>query len=95
MGSRIDVMDLGYFKKGKHILQVNYWDKPHHCKCNLMVIYGPAQERCKDIFLKELDEFYEKYNKPYIVGGDFNIICSLMKKIETTPYTNILVFLMT
>jgi hypothetical protein len=54
-----------------------------------MVIYGPAQERCKDIFLKELDEFCEKYNEPYIMGEDFNIICSLMKKIETTPYTNI------
>jgi exonuclease III len=94
VGSRIDDLDVGSFKKGNHILQVNYWDKTLSCKWNLMVIYGPAQEKFKDIFLKELDDFCENSREPYIVGGDFNIIRFSYEKIESTPYTSILALLM-
>lgn len=31
-----------------------------------MVVYGPAHERFKDLFLKELDEFCKNNNGPYI-----------------------------
>jgi hypothetical protein len=52
VGSRIDDLDVGSFNKGKHIFQLNYWDKTLLCKWNLMVIYGPAQERYEDIFFE-------------------------------------------
>jgi exonuclease III len=74
VGSRTDDLDVGTFIKGKHILQVSYWDKALFCKWNQMVVYGPTHERYKDMFLKEFDEFYDNSNEPYIVGGDFNII---------------------
>lgn len=49
-----------------HTLQVTYGDKSLLCKWNLMVVYGPVHERFKDLFLKELDEFCENNNEPYI-----------------------------
>ena len=74
VGSRIDDLDVGSFKQGKHVLQVNYWDKSALCKWNLMVVYGPAHEENKDNFLDELETFCVNSKEPYIVGGDFNII---------------------
>jgi hypothetical protein len=73
-GSRIDDLDVGSFKQGKYVLQVNYWDKSSLCKWNLMVVYGPAHERNKDSFLDELETFCDNSKEPYIVGGNFNII---------------------
>ncbi|PWZ38285.1 hypothetical protein Zm00014a_041421 [Zea mays] len=68
VGSRIDDLDVGSFKQGKHVLQVNYWDKSALCKWNLMVVYGPAHEENKDNFLDELETFCVNSKEPYIVG---------------------------
>ena len=72
--------DVGSFKKGDFILQMNLWDKEVRIKWNLLVIYGAAQEEKKFEFLSELSRFCDICSEPYLVGGDFNIIRYLKEK---------------
>ena len=38
------------------------------------MVYGPDHEEMREEFLLELAQFCSDMNKPYIVGGDFNIL---------------------
>jgi hypothetical protein len=66
--------DVGSFKQGKFMLQLNLWDKVFKTKWNLLVVYGAAQDDKKLLFLAELSHFCASNSNPMIVGGDFNII---------------------
>jgi len=43
-------------------------------------VYGAAQEENKKTFLAELADFCGKNKNPILIGGDFNLISSLLKK---------------
>ena len=82
--------DVGSFKKGDYILQMNLWDKEIRMKWNLMIVYGAAQEEHKIDFLTELSRFCDVSSEPYLVGGDFNIIRYIKEKSSNRGSTNIL-----
>lgn len=74
MGVNLEHLDVGSFRDGEFMLQLNLWDKKLKAKWNLITVYGAAQEDRKEAFLSELANFCGKSKEPYIIGGDFNII---------------------
>ena len=69
VGINLSRFDVGSFKKGDFILQMNLWDKEVRIKWNLLVIYGAAQEEKKFEFLSELSRFCDSCSEPYLVGA--------------------------
>lgn len=74
VGIKLDSFDVGSFKQGEYMIQLNLWDKQTKCKWNLLVVYGAAQEEGKIPFLTELSSFCSNNQEPFLIGGDFNII---------------------
>jgi hypothetical protein len=54
VGIRKEFYDVGSFRQGDFMLQLNLWDKQNRVKWNLLVVYGAAQEENKIKFLYEL-----------------------------------------
>ena len=80
-GIDINLYDVGSFKDGKYMLQLNLWDKTNKIKWNFINVYGAAQEENKNEFLAEFASFCNNMSEPYLIGGDFNIIrCASEKK---------------
>jgi hypothetical protein len=77
----LERFDVGSFKKGEFMIQVNLWDKMLKFKWNLLVVYGAAQDENKIAFLTEHSRFYASNKEPLLVGGDFNVIRYLKEKI--------------
>jgi hypothetical protein len=73
-GIDINLYDVGSFKDGKYMLQLNLWDKTNKIKWNFINVYGAAQEENKNEFLAEFASFCNNMSEPYLIGGDFNII---------------------
>jgi len=73
-GINMDKLEVGSFREGKYMLQMNLWDKALKLKWNFLNVYGAAQEENKDEFLAELASFCDKSLDPLLVGGDFNLI---------------------
>lgn len=42
VGVRIELYDVGSFKQGEYMLQLNLWDKSNKIKWNLLIVYGAA-----------------------------------------------------
>lgn len=57
VGIRMEFYDVGSFRQGDFMLQLNLWDKINKIKWNLLVVYGAAQEENKLDFLTELSAF--------------------------------------
>lgn len=74
VGVKNEFYDVGSFKQGDFMLQVNLWDKQNRVKWNLLVVYGAALEENKLSFLIELAQFYSANSEPLLIGGDFNLI---------------------
>jgi len=74
VGIKVELYDVGFFRQGEYMLQMNLWDKTNKVKWNLLVVYGAAQEENKNAFLAELSSFCSTNNEPILIGGDFNII---------------------
>ena len=66
VGIKTSRFDVGSFKKGDYILQMNLWDKEIRMKWNLMIVYGAAQEEHKIDFLTELSRFCDASSEPYL-----------------------------
>lgn len=49
-GIKVERFDVGSFKEGEYILQMNLWDKDLSFKWNLLNVYGTAQEEHKEEF---------------------------------------------
>jgi len=90
VGIKTSRFDVGSFKKGDYILQMNLWDKEIRMKWNLMIVYGAVQEEHKIYFLTELSRFCDVSSEPYLVGDDFNIIRYIKEKSSNRRSTNIL-----
>jgi hypothetical protein len=73
-GVKKDWYDVGSFKQGDYMLQMNLWDKMNKGKWNFLVVYGAAHEEDKMEFLSELSSFCSRNQEPILIGGDFNII---------------------
>lgn len=74
VGIRKEFYDVGSFRQGEFMLQVNLWDKQNTIKWNLLVVYGAAQDENKLKFLAELSQFCSSNHEPILIGGDFNLI---------------------
>jgi hypothetical protein len=74
VGVRREFYDVGSFKKGDFMLQVNLWDKQNRVKWNLLVVYGATQEKNKLKLLTELSHLCSSNLKPILIGGNFNLI---------------------
>ena len=80
VGVLIERFDVGSFKQGEFMIQMNLWDKVLRLKWNLLVVYGSAHDENKMSFLAELSHFCASNTEPMIIGGDFNIIRYLKEK---------------
>jgi hypothetical protein len=58
-------------------------NKDDSFKWALVVVYGPAQDDQKQLFLSELVNMCSREALPTIVGGDFNILRSPDEKNST------------
>jgi hypothetical protein len=74
VGIRKEFYDVGSFRQGDFMLQLNLWDKQNQVKWNLLVVYGAAQEENKIKFLSELSPLCSSNSEPLLIGGDFNLI---------------------
>jgi hypothetical protein len=74
VGIKKELYDVGSFKQGQFMLQVNLWDKQNHVKWNLLVVYGAAQEENKTNFLAELSHLYFSSVESILIVGGLNII---------------------
>jgi hypothetical protein len=61
-GVNLEMYDVGSFKEGKYILQLNLSDKRNRVKWNFLNAYGAAQEENKYEFLAEMAEMISKCN---------------------------------
>ena len=57
VGVLLERFDMGSFKKGEFMIQLNLWDKVLKIKWNLLVLYRAAHEENKNVFLSELSHF--------------------------------------
>lgn len=69
VGVLIERFDVGSFRQGEFMLQMNLWDKTLRSKWNLLVVYGAAQEENKISFLTELSRFCADNSDPMLIGG--------------------------
>jgi exonuclease III len=79
-GARYDSLDVQSVKLGEFMVLMYVWDCKKKCRWAVIVVYGPAHEEFKAKFLAELVSFCNCVDCPYIVGGDFNILCSVKEK---------------
>jgi len=82
VGVLIERFDVGSFKQGEFMIQMNLWDKVLKTKWNLLVVYGVAQDKNKMSLLAELSHFCANDTEPMIIGGNFNIPRYLKEKIQ-------------
>jgi exonuclease III len=87
VGVRREFYDVGSFRQGNYMLQLNLWDKTNRLKWNLLIVYGAAQEENKLSFLAELSSFCSTNVDPLLIGGDFNIIRYANTTTTTTTTT--------
>ena len=74
VGVLLERFDVGSFKKGDFMIQLNMWDKVLKIKWNLLVLYRAAHEENKNVFLSELSHFCANNDEALLNGDDFNII---------------------
>ena len=77
VGVLIERFDVGSFKQGEFMIQMNLWDKVLRLKWNLLVVYGSAHDENNMSFLAELSHFCASNTEHMLIGGDFNIIMYL------------------
>ena len=50
VGVLLERFDVGSFKKGEFMIQLNMWDKVLKIKWNLLVVYGAVHVENKNVF---------------------------------------------
>jgi hypothetical protein len=93
VGSRIDDLDVGSFKQGKHVLQVNYWDKSSLCKWNLMWFMAQLMRKIKIVSWMSWRPFVLTVKNLTSLVGTSTLLDLLMKKTKKITFTIILIFL--
>ena len=73
-GIKMERFDVDSFENSDHIIIANIFDKKLNKHLSLANVYGPAQEKHKDLFLCELANMCSKCKYPILIGGDFNIL---------------------
>jgi exonuclease III len=79
-GARCDTLEVQTVKLGSFMILMNLWDKKKMCRWAIIVVYGPTHDEFKPAFLAELSSFCSAIDCPFIVGGDFNILRTLLEK---------------
>jgi hypothetical protein len=75
--------DIGAIQEGDYYVKFHLCNKDDSFKWALVVVYGPAQDDQKQLFLSELVNMCSREALPTIVGGDFNILRSPDEKNST------------
>jgi exonuclease III len=73
-GIRKEKFDIDNVEKKEFLLKVEVFDKNLRKNISLVMVYGPAHEDRRDVFLAELAETCAKIKNPTLIGGDFNIL---------------------
>ena len=59
---------------GVFFVSVVFEDLENNKECIISVVYGPNANQRRTDFWRELDRVRAKWNGPWCIGGDFNII---------------------
>ena len=68
------ILDLSLIVEGEFFIKFHLRNRQDDFKWILMVVYGPAQEDFKSVFLSELIRTYQQNTLTTIIGRDFNIM---------------------
>jgi len=74
------ILDLFLIVEGEFFIKFHLNNKQDDFKWILMVVYGPAQEDFKSVFLSELVRTCQQNTLPTLIGGDFNIMRHIKEK---------------
>jgi len=66
--------------EGEFFIKFHLRNKQDDFKWILMVVYGPAQEDFKSVFLSDLVRTCQQNILPTLIGGDFNIMRHIKEK---------------
>lgn len=69
VGVKVELSEVGSFKQGEYMIQLNLWDRRCKLKWNLIIVCGDAQEEGKLPFLSELSSFCSTNFDPFLIGG--------------------------
>jgi hypothetical protein len=82
VGVKLDLYEVGSFRQGEYMIQLNLWDK----------MIRVTHEEGKILFLSELSNLYSFNQESLLIGGDFNLIRYASEKSgngEIHRHTNI------
>jgi hypothetical protein len=91
-GIRKENFDIIKVEEKEFLVEVEVFDKSLRKNLSLVMVYGPAHEDRRDIFLSELAETCAKIKIPTLIGGDFNILRfsnETNKKFVSNKYTDL------
>ena len=74
MGVNAHVFDIGNIVIGNFHIKFNVRNKDDGFEWAIIAAYGAAQDDLKQDFLTEMVHFCSSTDKPFVLGGDFNII---------------------
>jgi len=74
------ILDLFLIVEGEFFIKFHLRNKQDDFKWILMVVYGPAQEDFKSVFLSDLVRTCQQNILPTLIGGDFNIMRHIKEK---------------
>jgi hypothetical protein len=83
LGIDVSRFDIGAIQEGDYYVKFHLCNKHDSFKWALVVVYGPAQDDQKQLFLAELVNMCSREALPILVGGDFNILRSPDEKNNT------------
>jgi exonuclease III len=83
VGINADKFDIANIFHGDFYVKFKLRNKNDNFEWVLVVVYGAAQNEHKESFLRELVHTCSMESTPLLVGGDFNIIRSAVKKTMT------------
>jgi hypothetical protein len=81
LGVDLQVVDIGATDEEDFYVKFHLCNKSDSFKWALIVVYGPAQDDQKEMFLAELVNMCSHENLPILMGGDFNILRHSVEKI--------------
>jgi hypothetical protein len=93
LGIDLDTFDIGAIDEGDFYIKFHLCNKDNNFKWALVVVYGPAQANLKEQFLTEMVHLCSHEQLPILIGGDFNILETLVKRIRIVMNTGGLFYL--
>lgn len=74
--AKLDVFDFIAFDQGVFFASMVVLHKALNKLWEVIVVYGPVDHSLSQIFLDELSIKLTSCSLPFVIGGDFNLLCS-------------------